>query len=93
MGRNTSECPCLEVSAKFGKGTRTQLEKGSGDRQQTRERARGDAVVEQASLARVLRRRRAVVPMSGFYEWMPAEIGGKVRRQPYYMRVDCTIGT
>jgi putative SOS response-associated peptidase YedK len=40
------------------------------------------------------RKKRAILPMAGFYEWMPVErADGTVRKQPYYMRVDCTMVT
>jgi putative SOS response-associated peptidase YedK len=39
-------------------------------------------------------KKRAILGMSGFFEWMPVErANGTVRKQPYYMRVDCTIVT
>jgi putative SOS response-associated peptidase YedK len=37
-------------------------------------------------------KKRAVIPATGYYEWLPGEdADGKPFKQPYYMRVDCTI--
>jgi putative SOS response-associated peptidase YedK len=39
------------------------------------------------------RKHRCVIPSSGYFEWQPEERDGKLVKQPYYMRVDCTIVT
>jgi len=53
--------------------------------------ARMDTMAEKPAFERAFARRRTVIPASGYYEWEPVEVDGKIRKQPYYMRVDCTI--
>jgi putative SOS response-associated peptidase YedK len=53
--------------------------------------ARVETLSSKPSWRTPFRKRRAIVPARGYYEWSPREQDGKVRKQPYYMRVDCTI--
>jgi putative SOS response-associated peptidase YedK len=56
--------------------------------------ARADRVATAPSWRGPFARRRAVIPAAGYYEWLPADdADGKPFKQPYYMRVDCTIVT
>jgi putative SOS response-associated peptidase YedK len=53
--------------------------------------ARMETLAEKPSFRRAFAIRRAVIPANGYYEWEPVEHDGEIRKQPYYMRVDCTI--
>jgi putative SOS response-associated peptidase YedK len=53
--------------------------------------ARMETLAEKPAFRRAFAIRRAVIPANGYYEWEPVEVDGKIRKQPYYMRVDCTI--
>lgn len=48
--------------------------------------ARGETVAEKPSFRTSFAKHRCLIPASGFYEWKPASEGGKVRRQPFYVR-------
>lgn len=48
--------------------------------------ARGETVAEKPSFRTSFAKHRCLIPASGFYEWKPVSEGGKVRRQPYYIR-------
>jgi putative SOS response-associated peptidase YedK len=47
--------------------------------------ARVETLASEPAWRRSFARRRAVVPMSGFYEWTPVEADGKVRKQRFYI--------
>jgi putative SOS response-associated peptidase YedK len=53
--------------------------------------ARMETLAEKPAFRRAFTQRRAIIPAAGYYEWQPEEREGKVVKQPYYMRVDCTI--
>jgi putative SOS response-associated peptidase YedK len=53
--------------------------------------ARVETLAEKPAFRQAFAKRRTVLPANGYYEWAPEEIDGKIRKQPYYMRVDCTI--
>lgn len=48
--------------------------------------ARGETVAEKPSFRTSFAKHRCLIPASGFYEWKPVSEGGKVRRQPFYVR-------
>jgi putative SOS response-associated peptidase YedK len=47
--------------------------------------ARVETLAEKPSWRTAFRKRRAVVPAAGYYEWAPREQDGKVRKQPYFI--------
>ena len=48
--------------------------------------ARAETVDTKPSFRTSFAKHRCLIPASGFYEWHPVSEGGKVRRQPYYIR-------
>jgi putative SOS response-associated peptidase YedK len=46
--------------------------------------ARGESVAEKPSFREAFRRRRCLIPASGFYEWQAPADGGKLK-QPFYV--------
>jgi putative SOS response-associated peptidase YedK len=48
--------------------------------------ARGETVDTKPSFRTSFQKHRCLIPANGFYEWKPVSEGGKVRRQPYYIR-------
>ena len=48
--------------------------------------ARGETVDTKPSFRTSFAKHRCLIPANGFYEWKPVTEGGKVRRQPYYVR-------
>jgi putative SOS response-associated peptidase YedK len=50
--------------------------------------ARGETVAEKPSFRAAFKRRRCLIPASGFYEWQPTE---SKRKQPYYIHGDCPL--
>jgi putative SOS response-associated peptidase YedK len=48
--------------------------------------ARGETVDTKPSFRTSFAKHRCLIPASGFFEWKPISEGGKVRRQPYYIR-------
>jgi putative SOS response-associated peptidase YedK len=48
--------------------------------------ARGETVDTKPSFRTSFAKHRCLIPASGFYEWKVVSEGGKVRRQPFYIR-------
>lgn len=48
--------------------------------------ARGETVNTKPSFRTSFAKHRCLIPANGFYEWKVVSEGGKVRRQPYYIR-------
>lgn len=48
--------------------------------------ARAETVAEKPSFRTSFARHRCLIPANGFYEWKLVSEGGKVRKQPYYIR-------
>jgi putative SOS response-associated peptidase YedK len=48
--------------------------------------ARGETVDTKPSFRSSFQKHRCLIPANGFFEWKPVSEGGKVRRQPYYIR-------
>jgi len=48
--------------------------------------ARGETVDTKPSFRTSFQKHRCLIPACGFYEWKPVSEGGKVRRQPFYIR-------
>lgn len=48
--------------------------------------ARAETIETKPSFRSSFARHRCLIPASGFYEWKMLSEGGKVRRQPYYVR-------
>jgi putative SOS response-associated peptidase YedK len=48
--------------------------------------ARGETVDTKPSFRTSFAKHRCLIPANGFFEWKPVSEGGKVRRQPYYIR-------
>jgi putative SOS response-associated peptidase YedK len=48
--------------------------------------ARGETVEMKPAFRTSFAKHRCLIPANGFYEWKPVSEGGKVRRQPYYIR-------
>jgi putative SOS response-associated peptidase YedK len=47
--------------------------------------ARAEGVFDRPSFRQAVRRRRCLLPASGFYEWQPTTVAGKVVKQPWYI--------
>lgn len=47
--------------------------------------ARAEGVFDKPSFRQAVRRRRCLLPASGFYEWQPAVVGGKTVKQPWFI--------
>lgn len=47
--------------------------------------ARAEGVFDKPSFRQAARRRRCLLPASGFYEWQPVTAGGKVVKQPWFV--------
>ncbi len=48
--------------------------------------ARGETVDTKPSFRTSFAKHRCLIPASGYFEWHPVSEGGKVRRQPFYIR-------
>jgi putative SOS response-associated peptidase YedK len=48
--------------------------------------ARGETVDTKPSFRTSFAKHRCLIPASGYFEWRPVSEGGKVRRQPFYIR-------
>lgn len=47
--------------------------------------ARAEGVFDKPSFRQAAQRRRCLLPASGFYEWQPTTVAGKVVKQPWYI--------
>lgn len=47
--------------------------------------ARAEGVFDKPSFRQAIRRRRCLLPASGFYEWQATRVGGKPAKQPWYV--------
>ncbi len=47
--------------------------------------ARAEGIFDKPSFRQAVRRRRCLLPASGFYEWQPTTVAGKVVKQPWYI--------
>jgi putative SOS response-associated peptidase YedK len=47
--------------------------------------ARVETLAEKPSWRTAFRKRRAIIPARGYFEWSPRDHDGKVRKQPYYL--------
>jgi putative SOS response-associated peptidase YedK len=47
--------------------------------------ARAEGVFDKPSFRQAIRRRRCLLPASGFYEWQATRIGGKPAKQPWFV--------
>lgn len=55
--------------------------------------ARVETLAEKPSWRSAFRKRRALIPADGYYEWMPVDEDGRVRKQPYYIHPHRHDGT
>lgn len=47
--------------------------------------ARVETLADKPSFRSAFAKRRAILPSSGYYEWQPIDVDGKVRKQPYFI--------